>query len=149
MHNQFHLSVIKTQVNCKKCLKSAGLYDFFGEFHWFCASTLMVYLGKKNLSAFPHRLKIGHSYGAFTYLFSRNISTSLLSGNKITKIPLLIILNNNRMIRSIRDSTNMVNRKPQSVRVLTVRLNQGHRNEITESRNYDKLRNDHLPHHQA
>ena len=46
---------MKAQVSCIYCLKSAGLYDFFGVFDWCCVAlfegtTLSIYYKASNAS---------------------------------------------------------------------------------------------------
>ena len=98
------LSRSQSQVNCKVCLKSAGLHEFFGWFWLVLCCLKASHRIKKCLNFdglsgqetngqhFPFPIncsKIGHSYEAFTYLFGQNIFICLLSTNKNSPVDLL------------------------------------------------------------
>ena len=91
-------------VTYKICLKSAGLYDFFVFFDWFlCCFVWRLFIIWRNASTFHGLIerkeigqhfpmncsKIGHSYGAFTSVFGRNIFIRLLYANRKSSADLL------------------------------------------------------------
>ena len=113
-----HIFENKTQVNCKICLKSAGLHESFGWF-WLvlCCGVWRQVTNKKCLNfeglsrqetigqRFSiHCSKIGHSNEALTYLFGWNIFISLLLANKHSPVDLWKLAITGKF-RSIRDST--------------------------------------------